>query len=380
MQEFKSETSSLPAQYGNHASAAINAITKSGGNQFHGDLFVFVGNYIFNAANYFGYNTSTGAKVRDNLKRNQFGGVIGGPIMRDKLFFFAGFQGTIIRASGTPTLTHVPTQSMLNGNFNPAIAANCYGKAITLGGPFVGNVTNPANYNASALKVIAAGVPVTNDDVNNPCGNHSYILSQNSTAQAAIGRVDWTVSPKQNAFARYNIARFNSPVTETGTDLTSINQVAQFNQDQSAVIGDTYNITPHIINSVRITGNRTLGQRSLVPFFDPSTLGISDYVSPNLKGFMGITITNGFSLGQGGNNPRYFNSTQYQLVDDVSIIRGNHQITFGGNYLYAYMNTVNNRPTNGAFTFGGTNIGGGSVGYADFLVGDLSAFSQGDAD
>jgi hypothetical protein len=380
LQEFKSETSSLPAQYGNHASAAINAVTKSGGNRFHGDLFEFVRNYRFNAANYFGYNTTTGLKVRDNLKRNQFGGVIGGPIKADKLFFFAGFQGTIIRAAGTPTLTHVPTQSMLNGNFNPSIGANCFAKAITLGAPFAGNTINPSAYNQQALNVIKAGLPVTNDDVNNPCGNHFYTLSQNSTAQAVIGRVDWTINPQQTAFVRYNIARFNSPVTETGTDITSINQVGQFNQDQSAVIGHTYNVTPHVINSARLTGNRTLGIRNLVPFFDPGTLGIADYVSPNLKGFMGITITNGFSLGQGGNNPGYFNSTQYQIVDDVNIILGNHQITFGGNYLYAYMNTVNNRPTNGAFTFGGTVVGGGSVGYADFLLGDVSAFSQGNAD
>jgi hypothetical protein len=380
LQEFKAETSALPAQYGDHASAAVNAITKSGGNRFHGDAFEFVRNYIFNAANYFGYNATTNTKVRDNLKRNQFGGVIGGPIIKDKLFFFTGFQGTIIRASGTPTLTHVPTQSMLNGDFNPSINANCFGKAITLTGPYSGNKTNPANYSPQALAVIKAGLPVTNDDVNNPCGNHFYTLSQNSTAQAVIGRVDWTVSPRQTAFVRYNIARFNSPVTETGTDITSINQVGQFNQDQSAVIGDTFNVTPHIINSARLTGNRTLGLRTLVPFFDPSTLGIADYVSPNLKGFMGISITNGFSLGQGGNNPGYFNSTQYQIIDDVNIVRGNHQITFGGNYLFAYMNTVNNRPTNGAFTFGGTNYGGGSVGYADFLVGSVSAFSQGNAD
>ncbi len=411
LQEFKSETSSLPAQYGNHASAAINAITKSGGNQFHGDLFEFVRNYMFNAANYFGYNTTAGQptsfqKVRDNLKRNQFGGVLGGPIKRDKLFFFGGLQWTIIRAQGTPTLTHVPTQSMLNGNFAPSInysgsnGLNCYNKTpgtlgyttvngvmvpVTLAtakaSPYAANNTiNPAAYNQQALNVVKAGLPVTNDDVNNPCGNHFYTLSQNSTAQAAIGRVDWNVSPQQVVFARYNIARFNSPVTETGTDLTSINQVGQFNQDQSVVIGDTYTITPHIINSARLTGNRTLGLRSLLSFFDPSTLGISDYVSPNLKGFMGITITNGFSLGQGGNNPGYFNSTQYQVVDDVNVIRGNHQITFGGNYLFAYMNTVNNRPTNGAFTFAGSNYGASLVGYADFLVGSVSAFSQGNAD
>ena len=176
---------------------------------------------------------------------------------------------------------------MLNGDFNPAINANCFGKAITLGGAFVGNKINPASYSQQALNVIKAGLPVTSDDVNNPCGNHFYTLSQNSTSQAVIGRVDWTISPRQTAFVRYNIARFNSPVTETGTDITSINQVAQFNQDQSAVIGDTFNITPHIINSTRITGNRTLGQRSLVPFFDPGTLGIADYVSPNSRGSWG---------------------------------------------------------------------------------------------
>ena len=380
LQEFKVETSSLPAQYGNHASAAVNSITKGGGNQFHGDAFEFVRNYMFNAANYFGYNPTTGAKVRDNLKRNQFGGVLGGPIMKDKLFFSAGYQGTIIRAQGSPTLTHVPTQSMLNGDFNPAISANCYGKAVTLGAPFVGNKISPSSYSPQALAVIKAGLPVTSDDVNNPCGNHFYTLSQNSTGQQAIGRVDWTLNTNHTLFTRYNIARFNSPVTETGTDITSINQVGQFNQDQSAVIGDTYTITPNIINSARLTGNRTLGLRSLLPFFDPSTLGVNDYVSPNLKGFMGISITNGFSLGQGGNNPGYFNSTQYQIVDDVSIIRGTHQITFGANYLFAYMNTVNNRPTNGAFTFAGTNYGGGSVGYADFLLGSISSFSQGNAD
>ena len=156
--------------------------------------------------------------------------------------------------------------------------------------------------------------------------------------------------------------------------------MGQFNQDQSAVIGDTYDITPNIINSVRLTGNRTLGLRTLLPFFDPGTLGVKDYVSPNLAGFTGITITNGFALGRGETTRGTSNSTQYQIVDDVNIILGNHQITFGGNYLFAYMNTVNNRPTNGAFTFAGTNYGGGSVGYADFLAGSVSSSHQGNAD
>lgn len=113
LQEFKSETSSLPAQYGNHASAAINAVTKGGSNQFHGDVFYFVRNYMFNAANYFNYINSS--KQQDNLKRNQYGGVLGGPIKRDKLFFFGGYQGTVVRQLSNPTNVILPTANMQCG-------------------------------------------------------------------------------------------------------------------------------------------------------------------------------------------------------------------------------------------------------------------------
>jgi hypothetical protein len=81
LQEFKVETSALPAQYGDHAAAAVNSVTKSGTNGFHGDVFEFVRNYAFNARLFF-------AAARDSLKRNQFGGYVGGPIIKNKLFFF----------------------------------------------------------------------------------------------------------------------------------------------------------------------------------------------------------------------------------------------------------------------------------------------------
>jgi len=91
LQEFKVETSALPAQYGMHSGAAINAVTKSGGNQFHGDVFEFVRNGDFNARNAF-------ASSRDTLKRNQWGGTLGGPVLKNKLFFFAGYQRTSQRS------------------------------------------------------------------------------------------------------------------------------------------------------------------------------------------------------------------------------------------------------------------------------------------
>jgi hypothetical protein len=385
LQEFKVETNSLPAQYGDHATAAVNVITKGGSNQFHGDVFEFVRNYIFNAANFFGYNSATGVKVRDNLKRNQFGGVIGGPIVKNKLFFFGGFQETITRSTQAPTAVYVPTPAMMTGDFTTIASATCQGTALTLPAPFVGNKINPALFNQQALNAIAAGIPVSNGNTGTlGCGQINVYLSNNSTQQQAIGRVDYTINPSQSVFARYYIARFNSPVTVTGGNLLQANQVNQFNQDQSITIGHTYSITPRIINSIRLTGNRTLGQRTLYPFFDPSSLGINDYTTPADKGFMGIAITNGFSLGQGGNNPGYFNTTDYQLVDDVNIVRGNHQISFGGNYFYAYMNSVNGRPVNGTFSFAGTLYGAGKLGYADFLLGTQTStgttFTQGNPD
>ena len=89
LQEFKVETSAVPARYGQHASAAVNAVTKSGTNAMHGTAFWFNRNFLFNARN--GLATS-----RDSLKRNQFGGTLGGPIIANKLFFFGGYQGTIV--------------------------------------------------------------------------------------------------------------------------------------------------------------------------------------------------------------------------------------------------------------------------------------------
>src|SRR6185437_7072827 len=92
LQEFKVETSALTAQNGVHSGASINAVTKSGTNHFHGDAFEFIRQGVLDARNYFG-------TARDTLKRHQFGGTVGGPVMKNKLFFFAGFQGTTTRTA-----------------------------------------------------------------------------------------------------------------------------------------------------------------------------------------------------------------------------------------------------------------------------------------
>ena len=108
LQEFKVQTSASGAQTGVKSAGSVSLVTKSGTNAFHGDLFEFVRNGMFNARNAF-------ALKRDTIKRNQYGGTVGGPILKDKLFFFAGYQGTRIRQDPSDSITFVPTAAMLDG-------------------------------------------------------------------------------------------------------------------------------------------------------------------------------------------------------------------------------------------------------------------------
>ena len=136
-----------------HSSAAINAVTKSGGNKFHGDVFEFFRNYALNAGGFFNTNPR-----KDALKRNQFGGTIGGPIMKNKMFFFGGYQGTILRTTPGNSYTQVPTTDMLNGDFSVVTSTACQTSQITLAAPFTTingkpNQLSPSQFSAPAVAV-----------------------------------------------------------------------------------------------------------------------------------------------------------------------------------------------------------------------------------
>src|SRR5437762_4015444 len=163
LQEFKVETSALPARYGYHAASAVNLVTKSGSNQIHGDAFEFVRNYRFNARNFF-------APERDSLNRNQFGGTLGAPIIKDKLFFFGGYQGRIEKSNPATTISFVPTQAMLTGDFTAIASPACNGgRQLTLTGGFVDNRIDPSRISPVSRKFLQH-VPVSQD----PCGRLQY--------------------------------------------------------------------------------------------------------------------------------------------------------------------------------------------------------------
>src|SRR5207247_6495580 len=182
----------------------VSAVTKAGTNQFHGDLFEFVRNDLFNARNYFAVQGST-------LKRNQYGGTIGGPVFRNKLFFFGGYQGTTLRQDPSNTRAWVPTAAMLAGDFTAfaSPACNVQGQ-ITLKAPFVNNRIDPQLFSPVAVNV-AGRLPKTTD----PCGQIIYGAQTRNAQGQFVNKVDYQQSAKHSISGRchYSANDHTSPIT-----------------------------------------------------------------------------------------------------------------------------------------------------------------------
>ena len=362
IQEFKVETSSLPARYGHHAASAVNVVTKSGSNRFNGNVFEFVRNYRFNARNFF-------APERDSLKRNQFGGTLGGPLLKDRLFFFGGYQGKIERSNPAEAVSFVPTQAMLSGDFTAVAAPSCSGRQVVLapGSGFTDNRIDPARFSPIAMEFLEH-VPVATD----PCGRLQYGIPNNNTEHQTLAKLDFTITRSQTVFGRYLYAVYDNPGTYDGKNVLTLSRTGQNNQAHSVVLGHNWFLSSTIVNAFHATFNKTLNDRPLPLYFSPADLGAAVY-SPQ-PGYTGVTVTNGFGIGAGATNPGYFDSDSFQIANDVDVVRGRHQISFGANWIRTKIETLNNRPTNGQFTFNGQTTG---LGLADFMLGRVSGFLQG---
>ncbi|MEO8053256.1 MAG: hypothetical protein ABI833_22880 [Acidobacteriota bacterium] len=154
------QTNGVPARYGIHPGAVVNVVTKSGTNSIHGDLFEFVRNGAFNARNYF-------AATQDSLRRNQYGGTIGGPVKKDKIFLSGGFQETAERTAPPQSTAFVPTQATLNGDFSTVDSATYQSshKAVivrnpTTGVPYPNNFISPSLFSTPITKLLP-NIPVS---------------------------------------------------------------------------------------------------------------------------------------------------------------------------------------------------------------------------
>jgi hypothetical protein len=363
VQEFKVETSALPAEYGQHSAGAVNVVTKSGSNEIHGDAFEFVRNGDFNARDYF-------APVSDNLKRNQFGGTVGGPIEKNKLFFFLGYQGTLIRSAPAATPAVIPTPSMLAGDFR-AYESQCFKNALPLTGPF-GTGGAPANVLPTQLIspqaiAMAKHFPVGPE----PCGGVTYPLIANQDEHMGLGKIDYQISPKQSFFGRYFVTHSLTPSSFTGTEL-SVQNAGTDDEVNSLVLGHTYILGPGALNTFHATLDRDGITKFQVPIITPTSIGVQNIYQP-LPNYSNINITGDFVSAGGFATPGLVNTTTYQFSDDFSLIKGSHQMQFGANYIRPMQATTFCVYCNGLFTFNGQNTGNAM---ADFISGSLDSFTQ----
>jgi len=359
VQEFKVETSALPAEYGQHSAGAVNVVSRSGSNEFHGDAFEFVRNGDFNARDFF-------APVGDNLKRNQFGGTVGGPIKKNKLFFFLGYQGTLIRSAPAATPAVVPTAAELLGNFQ-AYASQCFATPKTLGAPYVNNVLPSSLISPQAI-AFASHFPVV---TSNACGNTTFTEIANQDEHMGLAKVDYQISSKQSFFARYFGTHSLTPSSFTGTEL-SVQNAGTDDEVNSLVLGHTYIFSPNALNTFHATLDRDGITKFQVPIVTPTTIGVEGiYVA--LPNFSNINITGDFMSAGGFATPGLVNTTTYQFSDDFSLIKGSHQMQFGANFIRPMQATTFCVYCNGLFTFSGQDTG---TAMSDFIAGQLDSFTD----
>ncbi len=378
--QFSVETSALGAQSGLHPGGLVNVVTRSGSNEWHGTAFEFIRNNFIDATNFF-------STKKDTLHQNQYGGTFGGRIIRDKLFFFGGYQRLKADQSQALTQAFVPTPANLLGDFSATESAACQasGKAIQLLNPFTGDVLpnnqiSPSLFSASSLKLVNYLPAATNS-----CGLVNYAIPSEQVENQFIGRVDSTINQKHSLYGRYFLVGYTSPAFYSPTNVLITTQPGNYERAQGLTLGETYVINPHTVNSFHATATRRRDNRgAAAEGIGPSTLGIDSY-APSTN-FLELTVTNKWSTYCGTCAAAHFNVNTFSFADDVNMVLGKHQLAFGGEYVRAQLNINNLYESNGNFGItgiysqkgpAGSSTGGtGADANLDFLTGALNTYQQ----
>lgn len=361
LQEFSVQTNSFSAEYGRNVGAIVNAVTRAGTNQYHGLGFGYFRHYQFNANNFF----TPG--VDDGLKRAQYGGTFGGPIARNRTFFFGSYQGTNEKRRPTQRSGLVPSAAMRSGDFSGISRAL---RNPFTGQPFPNNQVPTSLFSPAAVKIVNEWLPLPN-----PVGNDNPLTLRFPQPTEAndhqyLGRVDHTFSDNHRAYGRFWVSRASTPpVLESGNILTSA--FGRTWQNTVAAINDTYLLGPNLLNNIVVTFNRTNNYNFQIYPPDYSTLGINVYNDATPQWV--FNVSGYFGINSGDTNT--FLRNEFQVVDTVRWTKGRHELAAGVDYSYGQGDIVNNFRANGRFTFSNAApFSGDSL--VDFYLGKFSSFEQ----
>lgn len=320
--EFQVQTSQYSAQYGRASGGQINVVSKSGSNGFHGTAWEFLRNQNMDARPF----NSVTSKLPKN-QRNQFGATVGGPILHDKVFFFAGFEALRLRQAGVGiTNVIVPTALEREGDFSqtpgtffdPDTLANGTRTA------FIGNKIPVTRINSITQAAIKA-MPLPNVG-RNGFVNGNAVLKQDSNNGSL--RLDWAASSKTTVFGRYSISDENSVIPDVVTDRDRLGYV----RPQNVGFGATTVFTPALVSEFRLGYNRLMFQDGLPePRFDVN--GATRTI-PRFRttGYPVMGGAGAFTGTTGGGTVLTRDNT-YQIYDNVSWIHGGMTVKFGAELL-----------------------------------------------
>jgi outer membrane receptor protein involved in Fe transport len=405
IQEFKVSTNPYSAENGRSPGALISVTTKGGGNQFHGTGYEFLRNRYFDANNFF--NNRAGRQKPEHIQ-NQFGGNIGGPIVKNRAFFFFNYEGTRIR-KGVTRLGNVPLPNEIRGDFSNAqavangIPGGAYAKlfdrvgdcralvpsAFNADGSFINNQIPTQCLDPLAQKILGL-LPTANvTPGSGPRNLNNFIRSPGiiDDTNSYTTRVDWQANTTNSIFVRYTFSkrfRYLPGIFGGVIDGTSSSANGRLNMGgQSAAVGWNRTINARMVNEFRIGWGRN-NSRAVQDPFGLNTLaeigfkGVQD--SPvysggitgiNISARGGTTVPGGQSgfdrLGSPDFLPKFQVTNQFQWTDTLSLIYGAHQMKFGADVRGPMRNIYLDVPgLRGTLSFDGNRTG---IGLADFLLG-----------
>ena len=360
VREFSLLTSNFSAEYGNAGGGVVNIVTRSGTNDIHGSLFEFVRNGDFNARQFF-------AIAPDFLKRNQFGGSAGGPIKKNKIFYFGTYQGTRVRNAPSGIVSFVPTAAQRAGDFSGSAAL----KDPVSGQPLPNNQI-PASRLSPVSQYFLSHIPLPNG----PAGQLTYPGAPVRQADDQFMIKLDHVMNKQQISGHYFYSNFNAPVTPVASNVLASPNSGNHVKVQSVALNHTFTYSPTFLFNTNFGYNQqTGGSLSSAPFsfHDAGSAILGPQDSPiKAPPEISLSVSSAFSVST--NHLGQFDRGDYTIREVVSRIIGAHELKFGGEIVRLYNQLNNTFQMAGNFTFSGQLSG---LQLADFVFGQASAFTQG---
>jgi hypothetical protein len=367
LQEFNVQTDNMSAAYGNATGGVANVVTKSGTDQIHGDVFEYLRNFDMDAKNYF-------ATSPDPLKQNQFGGTIGGPILKGKLFYFGSYQGTRQNTATNGLSSQVPTQAERNGDFSALLP----GTVLTNPDPTSpyqfdnNNMIDPAAFDPTALYLLNH-IPLPNDPADGPNFlKYNGAPSIQKTDEYLV-KIDYNVG-KHHISGHYFQLHYSVPII-----IPPLSNILEGNdedpQDQklkNISVVDIYTISPNKLLNSYFGLTRKVGLTESAAPFNIAQAGANIAQPQNFQGTLNVGVSGEFTVGEQA-SPGTWNHSDISDREIATFVKGPNELQFGGEWEHVNMPMGNIYQANGTYTFGGDQSGDN---LADFLLGDASGFVQ----